>query len=152
MKYLRKEITMGYPSNILLFIFLFVLLSGIILAVMLRKKKRIVVGIIVITMLICIPIIFVISNLHEDNLKKEIHKIIESRGGHVLTIEKLKEQDFTTPFNYEVSNHNILFKITYTKDSNEHVAWYRAVKTINNIHDQTPGRYNDGYGEKWIFE
>lgn len=140
---------MGYQSNIYLFIFLFVLLSGIILAVMLRKKKSIVVGIIAITMLICIPIIFIISNLNEDNLKKEIHKVIESRGGHVITIEKLKEQDFTTPFNYEVSNYNILFKITYTKDSNEHhVAWYRAVKTINNIYDQTPGRYNDGYGEK----
>ncbi|WP_256719649.1 hypothetical protein [Paenibacillus glucanolyticus] len=85
-------------------------------------------------------------------MKKNINKVIDSRGGHVITIEKLKEQDFTTPFNYEVSNYNILFKITYTKDSNEHVAWYRAVKTINNIHDQTPARYNDGFGEKWIFE
>ncbi|RAP78732.1 hypothetical protein DL346_08700 [Paenibacillus montanisoli] len=109
-------------------------------------------GSIIVTLLIGIPLVLIVAKLHDDNLKKEIARVIEQRGGQVILIEKMNVEKDLTPFESEAGNYNIVFKIEYTIGNTRHIAWYRGVKTINNIHDQSPGGgFDNRYGEKWIF-
>ncbi|MFF2093861.1 hypothetical protein [Paenibacillus sp. NPDC058174] len=75
--------------------------------------------------------------------------MIESKGAIVVHIAKINAED--SPFSNQSGTDNIIYKVTYTIDDRTHTAWYRGVKTINNIHNQTP-RGQGGYGESWIFE
>lgn len=134
----------------LLMIVVIVMLVGIILAVVHRNNKPIFWGIIALILVICIPIFLIISHRHENTLKDEIKRVISERNGQVIKIEKLDISEIT-PFKDEVNKYNILFKVKYKVNGSEHIAWYRGVNTINDIHNQSPGTYS-GYGEEWIFE
>ncbi|WP_187434210.1 hypothetical protein [Paenibacillus methanolicus] len=77
-------------------------------------------------------------------------RVIEQHGGELKNIYRIKNED--TPFGNDYNKYKEIYRVSYYKNNVLHTAWYRAVKTANNIHDQTPGPYGGGIGEKWIFE
>lgn len=83
----------------------------------------------------------------EQKLKKmhytEINKVINERGGVVLTIIKVDER--STPL--QSNSRNTVYKIEYSKDNQKLVAYYRATRVLNDVH----AKVNRGYDEKWLF-
>jgi hypothetical protein len=130
----------------LFFLFIAVLLSGIIFALFNRKDKPTFVGIIVLT-IIAGGIIFFFINMNLTGLHKdEIRKIIKEHKGQVINISKVNS--YNSPFKNDIGKSNIIYKIIYSKDNTNFTAWYRATNYVNDIHTIPSG----GYGEKWIFE
>ncbi|MDH6671359.1 hypothetical protein ACXFAU_02030 [Paenibacillus glucanolyticus] len=106
----------------------------------------IVIGFVVFVSITLIASLLVLDNKH----KAEITRVINEKKGVITEIEKVDSD--LSPFKNESNRNNIIYKVTYEVEGNSKVAWYRGVKTVNNIHDQSPGPYGNGFGERWIFE
>ncbi|MHA7965330.1 hypothetical protein ACX93W_14385 [Paenibacillus sp. CAU 1782] len=76
---------------------------------------------------------------------EEIDRIITEKNGVVLHIDKVSQDK--SPF-LESTTGNIIYKITYEIEGKDQTAWYRGVKTVNNIHKPGPKTKP----EAWIFE
>ncbi|TYP72084.1 hypothetical protein [Paenibacillus methanolicus] len=136
-------------QTLLLIIFVAVLLTGIILGVIFRKKKGAFILIILSIFLINVPVMLLMTSLHERALKKEMAEVINQHGGELKSIDHIQNED--TPFGNEYNKYNDIYRVSYYKNNVLYIAWYRAVKTVNNIHDQDPSPSGGGYGEKWLF-
>jgi hypothetical protein len=86
-----------------------------------------------------------LSKLHQN----EIQHIITEKGGVLKNVKKVDKEQ--SPFSNDSNKDNVIYQVTYEKNGQSMVAWYRGVKTINNIHSQHPSAYGGGYGEKWLF-
>lgn len=99
-------------------------------------------GAILLIVLITTPIaLTILKQKHHD----EIERIIGDRNGIVLHIDKVKLEE--SPF-LESSSGNVIYKVEYEVDGIKQVAWYRGLKTVNDIH--YAGAKDEE--EKWIFE
>ncbi|WP_157272680.1 hypothetical protein [Paenibacillus daejeonensis] len=103
-------------------------------------------------MAVNIPILLIMASMHNDTLNKEIENVIRARNGEIIEVVKMNEDSERTPFKEQTGRSNIIFKVTYKVRDEVFVAWYRAVKTLNDIHDQKDEKRVRGYGEMWIFE
>ncbi|MFN0220220.1 MULTISPECIES: hypothetical protein [Paenibacillus] len=119
---------------------------------MLFKRKLSLWMFIIFVILMGITAIALVLNL--NSLKKkheeEIRKVISSNGGQVVKIEKVDAQ--ISPFVEDYNKSNVVYKIIYRKSDTEHVAWYRGVNVVNNIHADNPTALQGGFGEKWIYQ
>lgn len=111
-----------------------------------RVFTLIVLGFVVFVSIALIASFFVLDYKH----KQEITRVINEKEGVITEIDKVDGD--LSPFKNESDKHNIIYKVTYEVEENSKVAWYRGVKTVNNIHDQSPGPYSKGFGEQWLFE
>lgn len=115
------------------------------------NKKFKVFMIIVIGFVVIVSITLIASFLVLDSKHKvEIARVIDEKEGVITEIDKVDSD--LSPFKSESNRNNVVYKVTYEVEGNSKVAWYRGVKTVNNIHDQSPGPYSNGFGEQWIFE
>jgi hypothetical protein len=105
--------------------------------------------VIVFIILVISALIISLTSLNKAH-KTEINKIIMERGGIVISSDKVNPQ--VSPFKNEIGRQNAVYKVIYSINGKSHIAWYRAVKVVNNIHDQSPGSFEGGYGEKWMFD
>jgi hypothetical protein len=80
----------------------------------------------------------------KDKHYAEIEQVIKKRDGEIIKIEKSDKE--VSPFK-ENTRGNVIYKITYKKDEKIYIAWYRATKTVNDIHTTS----RRGADEKWIF-
>jgi hypothetical protein len=83
----------------------------------------------------------VLNSKHHE----EINRVIALHDGKVLQIKKVSQAN--SPFN-ESGSGNVIYKIEYESKGESFLAWYRATKTVNDIHNAGP----KDYPEKWIFD
>jgi hypothetical protein len=109
------------------------------------KNRRAITLIVIIVIAIFIGLIIwgmlVLDSKHHD----EINKVISMHDGKVLQIKKVSKAN--SPF-YESGSGNVIYKIEYESKGKLFLAWYRATKTVNDIHNAGP----KDFPEKWIFE
>ncbi|MEY9091653.1 hypothetical protein [Paenibacillus sp. RC84] len=134
-------------------VFVLVLVTGLVLAMVFRKKQAVFLGIIIGIFLINTPVFFGMVALMDQVLRQEIKTVIMARGGEVQEIREISVDDSDkTPFAAEAGKYNKLYRVTYLKNDLTWTAWYRGVNTMNDIHNQSPAGNGMGFGEKWIFE
>ena len=104
-------------------------------------------------MSVSLTIVLIILLIGQNNLnakhKLEIARVISEKGGHVEKIEKVSLG--SSPF-AEANRSNVIYKVYYTKNEKEYVAWYRGVNVPSNIHAENPTALEDRFNEKWIFD
>lgn len=71
----------------------------------------------------------------------EINRIINNNGGTVVNIQKVEESPLQT------SSRNNIYKIEYMKDGKKMIAYYRAIRSLGNLHENR----KKGYNETWLF-
>lgn len=106
----------------------------------------IVLGFVLIVSIILVTSMFVLDSKH----KAEITRVINEKEGVIIEINKVDSD--LSPFKNESNRNNVIYKVIYEVERKSKVAWYRGVKTVNNIHDQSPGPYGNGFRERWLFE
>ncbi|MFD2671625.1 hypothetical protein [Marinicrinis sediminis] len=112
-----------------------------------RKNKKI--FIIILIGLIIFALIAIIGTivLHHKHMN-EIERIITLHSGEVVEVDRVRLSK--SPFADESGSHNVAYKILFKKDGQHYEAWYRGIKTVNDIHSKRPDN-GRGYPEKWIF-
>lgn len=96
---------------------------------------------------IFIPIFTYLSISVKKLHNQEIENIITAKGGIVVKVNKINPD--LSPFGKNANGNNIIYKIIYEINGINHVAWYRGLNIVNDIHGE---RTQVGYGEEWIFE
>jgi hypothetical protein len=105
-----------------------------------KRKKFALIGVLTLVTVITFAYLFM-----RDVHKEEIERVITSKGGIVVDIEEIFSKE-NTPFD-KSGKGNYLYKITYQRDGDILIAWYRAINNPK-IHEKT----KNAYEEKWIFE
>ncbi|CAH1232571.1 hypothetical protein PAECIP111891_07049 [Paenibacillus allorhizoplanae] len=104
----------------------------------------------VITICIIAPVILILSLIGRGSVnnrhKTEIQSVIGKLGGQVSRVESVDIKK--TPIK-EGGKGNVFYKITYSLNGKENIAWYRAIINLLDIH--TPASSKRGYPEQWIF-
>lgn len=97
-------------------VFVLVLVTGLVLAMVFRKKQAVFVGIIIGIFLINTPVFFGMVALMDQVLRQEIKTVIMARGGEVQEIREISMDDSDkTPFAAEAGKYNKLYRVTYLK-------------------------------------
>lgn len=90
-----------------------------------NKKLPFVVSVIIIVLLSIVAVVLWVGQMNLDSKHKDvITRVISERGGQVEQINKVPVD--LSPF--KESKSNVIYKIFYTRESQECVAWYRGVK------------------------
>jgi hypothetical protein len=122
-------------------------------------------GIALVIGIIIIAITWILDNQFQ---KKEIQSTVQSRGGIVQSITKVKLADSPFVDTMEGRNEgklgNSFYKVIYRKNGKDLTAWYRSVDGLFFIHGKTLDinnklinesienkDYIKTYGERWIF-
>ncbi|MFC4779101.1 hypothetical protein ACFO9Q_20100 [Paenibacillus sp. GCM10023252] len=103
----------------------------------LRKTGTKTGGLIAVTCLIIGLIFFGIVYLVDNNkAENEIERVVQNLGGQVVSIHKVKleESPYLDTMESRIGKReqysNTFYKIKYSKNNNEFIAWYRSVNGI----------------------
>lgn len=107
-------------------------------------------AIIFISIMIVIGILAIFGSSKLNKLhQNEIQRIITEKGGVLKSVKKVDSEQ--SPFSKDSNKDNVIYQARYEKNGQSMIAWYRGVKTINDIHSQRPSDNGGGYREKWLF-
>ncbi|MGO0060740.1 hypothetical protein ACTID9_12135 [Brevibacillus fluminis] len=111
-----------------------------------NKKFRLIIilgGIFVIVFAILFGISSVVlKSKHSEEIKSKITSV----GGSIVDFESVNVNE--SPFESDSRGANTIYKITYSKDGKQMIAWYRAINNPLDIHHPSSKTLE----EKWIFD